>query len=160
MPNVCYAVRWSGVKLPAIQGNDMWVSQRVADGSGNVLDCDLGAEIRRAKIMGAPPSDPLTFGFDDFTKHRWETSPAVGPSETQCLEGWHHVLHNVIACVDTANDCTEQRSLNITSNHQTGTLLVLNLTLPSNFIQHCITVCICKQYDKETCSYSRVFNTF
>lgn len=60
----------------------MWVSQRVADGSGNVLDRDLGAKDRRAIIRGAPPTDPLTFGFEVFTKHRWENSSATGPSET------------------------------------------------------------------------------
>ncbi len=75
-----------GSKLPAVQGNDMWVSQRVADGSRNVLNCDLRAGVRRAKIRGAPPSDSLTFGFDVFTEHRWENSSAAGPSEPKCLE--------------------------------------------------------------------------
>lgn len=122
-----------GGKLPAIQGNDMWVCQRVADGSRNVLDRDLGTEVRRTKIRGAPPCDLLTLGFDVFTKHRWENSSATGPSETQCLEGWHHVLHNVIACVDATNDYIEQCSLNIMSNHQTGTLLALNPHPPLQF---------------------------
>lgn len=76
-----------GGKLPAVQGNDMWVSQRVAAGSRNVLNRDLGTEVRRTKISGAPPCDPLTLGFDVFTKHRWENASAMGPSETQCLEG-------------------------------------------------------------------------
>lgn len=38
--------------VPAVQGDDMWVSQRVADGSGNVLDCDLGAEVRKKIVRG------------------------------------------------------------------------------------------------------------
>lgn len=44
--------------VPAVQGDDVWVGQRVADGSGNVLDCDLGAEVRK-KIVGGgiPPTE-------------------------------------------------------------------------------------------------------
>lgn len=52
--------RFKWAKLPSVQCNDMWVSQRVADGSGNILDSDLRAEARRAMIRAAPPSDPLT----------------------------------------------------------------------------------------------------
>lgn len=65
----------------------MWISQGVADGSGNVLNRDLGAEVIRTKIRGAPPSDPVTLGFDVFTKYRWENSSAISYSETQCLQG-------------------------------------------------------------------------
>lgn len=50
----------------------MWVGQRVADGSGNVLDRDLGAEVRK-KIIRAP-FHSLTFVFDAFTKSRWKDS--------------------------------------------------------------------------------------
>lgn len=61
----------------------MWVSQRVADGSRNVLDRDLGAKVERTEMKAVPPCDPATLGFDVFTKHRWESSS----SETQCLQG-------------------------------------------------------------------------
>lgn len=46
----------------------MGVSQRVADGSGNILDHDLGgrAEVSRRQIKGAIPSDPVALDFDVF----------------------------------------------------------------------------------------------
>ena len=94
----------SDQRVPAIQGNDMWVSQRIADGSGNVLDCDLEAGFRRATIRGEGGlfTDPLTFGFDVFTKSRWETSSTAG--ETSCLQGSDQLLHNILACVNVSND--------------------------------------------------------
>lgn len=64
----------------------MRVSQRVADGSRKVLDRDLGLEVTSAAIRTAPSPDPVTFGFDVFTKHRWGNSSAVSPLETLCLE--------------------------------------------------------------------------
>lgn len=36
----------------------MWVSQRIADGSGNILDHDLGVEVNKVII------DLMTFDFD------------------------------------------------------------------------------------------------
>lgn len=37
---------WGSGGIPAVQGDDVGVGQRVADRIGNVLDCDLGAEVR------------------------------------------------------------------------------------------------------------------
>lgn len=54
--------------VPAVQGDDVWVGQRVADGSGNVLDRDLGAEVRKKIVRG--PFYPLTSVFDAFSKSR------------------------------------------------------------------------------------------
>lgn len=41
----------------------MWVSQRIADGSGNILDHNLGVEVKKVIIRWAPHPDPVTFDF-------------------------------------------------------------------------------------------------
>lgn len=58
--------------VPAIQREDVRVGQRVADGGGNILHRDLGAEVRRVLIREAlRPLTCLTFSFEVYTKHRW-----------------------------------------------------------------------------------------
>lgn len=41
----------------------MWVSQRIADGSGNILYHDLGVEVKKVIIRWAPHADLMTFDF-------------------------------------------------------------------------------------------------
>lgn len=80
--------------VPAVQREDMWVGQCVADGGGNILHHDLGAEVRRVLIRDAlGPLTCLTFSFEVYTKHRWAalfplllTHPLLPPHTQQSLQ--------------------------------------------------------------------------
>lgn len=63
--------------VPAIQREDVRVGQRVADGGGNILHCDLGAEVRRVLIRESlRPLTCLTFSFEVY---RWEAFYPTSP---------------------------------------------------------------------------------